>query len=158
MLTIRKALPTDYESLTQLLFEFDKDTKEFVSEKLLPYETYADPKLTIQETVKTYINDSQYLIFIAEEDGKSLGYICGEIQVKKYRMVQYVGYIIGWFVKKEKRKNNIGKKLFDEMVKKFKEHGCTYIHLDTFSGNKPAINIYHKLGFEDRLLGLVKQI
>lgn len=158
-MVIRRLEQTDKVQLSKLLREFYVDhKKQAFSEKLQSYEEYKDTNAVIEKTTSDYISDPKYIIFVAEENGELVGYICGEIKEKPHKKLDTEGYIQDWFVSEHHRDKHVGKELFDSLVNEFKAQNCTHLALDTFTENKKAIDMYHKLGFEDRLLTFIKRI
>jgi len=46
----------------------------------------------------------------------------------------------------------------DKMEAYFKNSGCEYVYLDVFWPNTWAIDFYRKLGYQDRMLTMIKPI
>lgn len=155
---IRKVNGKDEQQLQMLLTEFDKYTNAYLSGDLLPFEEYKGTKKIIEEEVVKYLSDKSYVVFVAEENERLLGYICGQIKDKPSRSFDREGYVQGWFVSEPYRNKHVGKQLFDTIINEFRKRSCTHVGLDTFVDNKQAIAIYHSLGFHNRLLNLIKEI
>ncbi len=158
-MTIRRLEQTDKDQLAKLLREFYVDHKRRTfSQKLQSYEEYKDTNTVIEKTASDYLSNPKYIIFVAQNNNELLGYICGEIKEKPHKKLDKEGYIQDWFVSEQYRAKDIGKALFDALVNELKNRNCTHLVLDTFTENKKAIDIYHAMGFEDRLLTLIKKI
>ena len=84
--------------------------------------------------------DNVYLV--AEEEGKILGY-CGLWGTADE------GQITNVAVKKEFRKKAIGFSMIKILMEYGKDIGLNAFTLEVRVSNKAAINLYHKLGFED---------
>lgn len=98
-------------------------------------------------------NDFKYFIlkqgiFIAEVDGIPVGYICGEIDIKKPWLKENIASLTNLFVKKEFRKRNIGTYLLDYFKEYVQNKGLNKIELNTLSNNVSAIDFYEHYGFE----------
>jgi ribosomal protein S18 acetylase RimI-like enzyme len=95
--------------------------------------------------------------FIAEERGEIIGYSGGEIEkalgfVKSKRL----GHMFNLYVKPEYRKKGIGKKLIKEVLAWFKKNKVKELKILVYPHNKPAHEIYKKLGFKDYIIELRK--
>ncbi len=94
--------------------------------------------------------------YTAKEE-EIIGFIHGKIQNHPLTTPKRVGFVTSFFIKPEYRKKGIGKELYSEMEKWFKEKECAAIELDISEGN-PAIEFYRLEGFENYLIKMVKKI
>lgn len=158
-MNIRRATHEDKDFLVQLLNEFNNyyyEEKVF-SVEFLPFWEYKDKQAIFTETVEQWLKP-EYLFFVAEADDKLVGYICGEVRERKPRVLDREGYINDWFVKKEWRNQGVGMSLYQILVDEFKKQGCNRLGLYTNVRNQKTIELYHKLGFIDESLTLVKKV
>ncbi|MBI2051564.1 GNAT family N-acetyltransferase [Candidatus Roizmanbacteria bacterium] len=155
---IRRADLNDKNQLKYLLQGFYLDDKKRFSKQLQKWEKYKNDQDVIEATSTNYLNDQKYIVYVAEKDNNLIGYIVGEVKDKPHKVYDKEGYVQDWFVQEEYREQNIGKLLFDILIKEFKRLNCTHIALDSFVENKRAIDIYHKMGFKNRLLVLRKEM
>ncbi|OGD84223.1 hypothetical protein A2165_03615 [Candidatus Curtissbacteria bacterium RBG_13_40_7] len=155
---IRKVLPRDKKELSKLLHTFHNFTQKNLSKKQANFRDFKNAKTSCEELAQKYIFNSNYLIYIAEENSHLKGLITGKIKEKKERIYDKAGYIEKWFVKEEHQNQGIGKKLFDELIKDFKQANCTHLELDAHIENEKALKIYERLGFTKRLITLFKVI
>ena len=155
---IRKVSLEDKEQLKKLLHGFHIDDKKRFSSKLRSWEKYKSDEDVIENTTNEYLSDGKFIVYVADDKGKLVGYICGEIKEKPHKMNDKEGYVQDWFVELEYRHKNVGRMLFDALVGEFKKLKCTHMALDSFIENKHAIDTYHKMGFEDKLLVMRKDI
>jgi ribosomal protein S18 acetylase RimI-like enzyme len=93
-----------------------------------------------------------------EEEGEIIGYIVGQIRDRNPRVMDKEGYINDWFVKKKWRSKGVGMTLYNTLLKEFKSQACNRLGLYTNIRNKKTIDFYHKLGFIDESLTMVKKI
>lgn len=157
-MNIRKITKFDKSNLVTLMSEFDEQTQEIVPRSMQDAERQQDPFKAIEETANLYLTDSKFIIFVAEENSKLVGFICGFIKERNYKKINKMGFVEDWFVNKEYRSQRIGKQLFDSLIVDFKKQQCKLLSLETFAFNNKAIEIYHHMGFQDRLLTLIKEI
>jgi len=157
---IRKIKQTDESQLLALIYKFyiEYNRQKLFSKELLELEAYKNIEKVMRNTAKRYIHNKKYLVFVAEKDKKLTGYICGQIKSRPNKIFNKEGYIEDWFVDETYRNQKIGKSLFNILVNKFKKKNCTHIATDAYFINKYAINIYHKLGFMNYDLKLIKKI
>lgn len=101
-------------------------------------ETFSDPwsKASFLETLSD--ENNHYLVVII--DGSVAGYcgycgVCGE------------GYIYNVAVKSTFRRQGIGQRMLEELIKQAESRGITSLTLEVRKSNYPAINLYKKLGF-----------
>lgn len=75
----------------------------------------------------------------------------GEIQDKYYykEKIAYIGHLC---VNKNYRNNGIAQKLFDEFVKLVKNKDASFVKLNAFPKNNPAIQFYLKNEFSEYLV------
>lgn len=100
-----------------------------------------------REDLKYFILEQ--IIFIAEVDDIPVGYICGEIDVKKPWYKENVAILTNLFVKEKYRRKNIGKYLLNYFIESVKEHKLDKIEVSTRYNNDIAFNFYEKNGFKN---------
>ncbi len=83
----------------------------------------------------------QYFL-VAEENGKVVGYISGVARISK------IGHIVSIAVDPDYRRRGIGNLLIEALLKKFKNDKMKKVRLEVRVSNKPAINLYVKIGFK----------
>lgn len=149
---IRKAKKEDLQEIKNLryaLAKFEKKLGHNIVEPEWPYTEVGEKDLN-------YFLNEQY-IYVAEEDGKIVGFITGEIFKKKVWYTVQLGSINNLYIIEKYRNNGIGKKLMQTMINALKEKGITNIELNTFSSNVDAIKFYEKLGFKKANLQMLYQ-
>jgi len=156
---IRLASTRDMTEMIKLLKEFTIDRpKQTLSEKQHRIRAYKEQDKMLRETAVKYTSQLKYTVFVAEENGKLIGYIAGEIVNRKYKVYNKEGYVINWFVEEARQGQGTGRKLFDKLIESFKKAGCTHIGLDTHVKNEKAIVIYEHMGFTKRLVTFFKAL
>jgi len=159
-MNIRKAKHEDKKQLIKLMDEFNDYYYEnnIFSPEFKPFWEYKDKIAIFTETVEEWLTDKKHYMFVSEERKHLLGYICGHVQNRAPRVLDKEGYIDDWFVRKNWRSKGLGRALFDALVKEFKKEHCNRLGLLTKVGNKHAIDFYHKLGFIDESLTMVRKL
>ena len=117
----------------------------------------------LKNTLKL-VRENNGKIYIAEDDGKPIGYIFGFVCDKQSEenLLEVVPSLIGQiedvYVEPEYRGKNIGKLLFNKMEQYLKEKGCDSIWLEVFASNTTAHAAYLKMGYTDREIGMLKKV
>jgi ribosomal protein S18 acetylase RimI-like enzyme len=157
---IRPAVLADKDSIVLLMDEFNTYyyQEHILSEEFQSFWEYKDKKKTFEKAAEMWLSDPKYIFFVAEENGKIVGYICGFAKERDPRVLDREGYIDDWFVSGDVRGNGVGRQLYEALLEKFKEKGCNRLGLLTNIGNKKAIDFYHRLGFIDESLTMVKKL
>ena len=108
----------------------------------------------IQAAYKNYIShihktkdDSLKIFLAADTNNKVTGFIIGSVSIDLDFVRGHVGKIEDWYVIKEHRGAGIGKKLYNDLEKWFKEKGCDQVVSDTWEGNELSINAHKQSGF-----------
>ncbi|HEX7042908.1 MAG TPA: GNAT family N-acetyltransferase [Patescibacteria group bacterium] len=157
---IRRATIEDKEEIVRLMDEFNNYYYEenIFSEDFIPFWEYKDKMATFEEAADEWLSHSKFIMYAAFENGKMVGYICGEVKDRKVRVMDKEGYINDWFVSKNFRNKGVGMALYKRLVEDFKNAGCNRLGLLSNVNNKNTIAFYHKLGFIDDSVNMVKKI
>lgn len=140
---IRRAKKEDMKDIQDLRYLLAKYEKDLGLNIAVPEWGYTE----VGEKDFNYFLNQQY-IYVAEEDGKIVGFITGEVLKKKAWYNVQLGTVNNIFVLEEYRDKGIGKELMKTMMKTLKKDGITNIELYTYANNSKAIKFYEKLGFE----------
>ena len=102
-------------------------------------------------------------IFLAVEDDKVVGLICGYVvEYDEYDKCDYVcpktGHIEELIVSKYMRVGGLGTKLLKTLEDYFKSIGCEYCHIDVFEPNEMGKNFYNKHNYTTRMRSLSKKL
>jgi len=162
-MTIRKLSKDDKKELTSLVEEFYKKFYRegiFADSAILDFSFVGSTNLdeVIERDVKEMFEDPLYIVFVAEEKNKLVGYISGKIIDKPGRKFNKEGFIDAWYVKDGYRRKHVGSQLYESLVEEFKKNKCDYLSVEAFSNNKDVIDLYHKLGFQDIDVKLRKRL
>jgi len=153
--TIRKATIKDFEQLIRIKFLSKKEELKY-SKTLKPL---SKTKKHYTRYLKADFGSDHRIIFVAVEKNKIIGMIVGKfykgLPISKYPKK---GYISNLYIDKTHRRKGIGKKLILRILKWFKENNVPHISLEIHVNNKAAQTIYHKLGFEDYTIKMVRKV
>lgn len=155
---IRKACSGDKPELIKQFVEFDEYLSPLLSKEVIPLVYYKDKNKTFDEVVTEWLNSPDYILYVAEDDGKIVGHICGTVKTKKFRVKDKQGSIEEWFISEAYRHKGVGKKLYEALLAEFKTAQCTHIGLKVYADNKEVIDLYHRIGFLDLELNLIKEL
>jgi len=114
------------------------------------------------EMLDIYEHNETQLVLVAETDG---GKLVGFLEASIRPFVEdchsdHVGYLEGWFVKPEYRKQGIGRKLVAAAENWARQKGCTEMASDSEMGNNLSLQAHQNLGYEEtsRLVHLRKDL
>jgi GNAT superfamily N-acetyltransferase len=153
---IRPATIKDLKAIQELnLLLFKKEHREY--DKLL------DLNWTFGEVGTKYfkelIEEEDSCVFVAEDDGKIIGYLAGsETEAEDYRKLPKVAELDNMLVLKENRGSGIGRKLYDAFIEWCKSRDVKIVRIQATAQNKDAIEYYHKMGLKDYTLILEGKI
>ena len=101
-----------------------------------------------REMLESQLPDGQHVFFVAEEDGKILGYV-------GMMFVLDEGSIANVAVDPAARRRGIGRALIAELIWRAQALALSFVTLEVREHNEPAIRLYAGFGFEP--VGLRKQ-
>lgn len=152
-MNIRKVKIEDYEEVVKLYKELWDAEKIFDLNMKQEYKVSDKQKKIIQKRIKS----RKSIFLVAEENKKVVGLIDGYI-IEDSNYIEKVGYLDNLCVSKNNRKQGISTKLIEEFIKIMKRKNVSYLKLNAFENNTPAINLYKKLGFEEHSIYYTKKI
>ena len=111
-------------------------------------------KKTINE-IKEYMSIDKAFVFVAKIDDEIIGFIWCYPRTFYDESRIYINSLI---VQEKYRNQKIGQKLMEKVIEKGKELNCDAIDVSTAAFNDKALKFYHRLGFLDERVQLVKKI
>jgi aminoglycoside 6'-N-acetyltransferase I len=105
--------------------------------------------------------DTQFVLIAETPEGRIAGFL--EVSIRPFVEdchTDHVGYLEGWFVDPEFRRNGIGRELVREAEDWARRHGCTEMASDTEVGNEPSLTTHQAFGYEisSKLIHLRKDL
>ena len=102
-------------------------------------------------------------IWLAEDNGKAIGYIVGVIweqsEMNKLEIGPHtLGEVVDLYIDEGYRSQGLGTKMLSIMQAYFKEKGCDSMWISHFAPNEIAQVAYKKFGFVPRQIGMLKNI
>lgn len=145
----------DFDGLFKLKLESREEARRF-NKKLVPTDTVKD---RYELYLKKDLDSEWRAVFIAVEDGKIVGMVLGKIFRSMYiQGHERTGYISNLYVNKDFRRKEIAKKLTQALIDWFKSKDTVALTLEVYEENKLAKDFYHKLGFKDHSVKMVRDI
>jgi len=130
------------------------DIKDLVEVYLQGYKGLEEYSYTHSEDVQAYLNwlfrRDVAGIWVAEEDGKIVGFIASDGNWFSKREGKVVGAIHELVILPEYRNKGIGKALVQKAIEYFKSRGLDTAELWVGDKNTQALEFYKSLGFEER--------
>lgn len=114
------------------------------------------------EITGIYENSDTQLVLVAEsKEGKLIGFL--EASIRPFVedcQSEYVGYLEGWWIEPDYRRNGIGRKLVDKAELWAKSKGCVEMASDSEIGNDLSLKAHVRLGYQEtsRLVHLRKEL
>lgn len=136
---IREAKKADFEEYSRIKEEDYREYSKLIK-KNIKY-SKKDSNLEFQGILKS----KEDYLFFAEDKGKIIGFIHGEIEKNTSGKKADIESI---HVIKEYRKNGIASKLINNFIRIAKSKKCNYLTLKVNKKNTNAIKLYNKFGFE----------
>ncbi len=109
-----------------------------------------DGHINFKSFVTELIKSEEATIFVAIEDEKIIGYTIAKIDhYPPVYLLEKYGAIYDIFVALKHRKKGIGKKLWQESLKWFKNLGLERVELSIVPNNPESSSFWKKQGFKD---------
>ena len=152
-ISIRIATPHDWKIIQKFNNEVFEDNAKYDPFML---DNWAFSKFGIAYYQKI-TRDKVYSAFIAEVEGKPIGYLVSTKHIRTYRKLKIIE-IDNIGVTLKYRSKGIGKALVKHFIRWAKDHGFNAIFVNTYYANKRAINFYQSLGMKPIDMSLEMQI
>ncbi|MCS7277532.1 MAG: GNAT family N-acetyltransferase [Aquificaceae bacterium] len=132
----------------------ESDIKELVEVYLRGYSGLEEYSYTHPDDVQAYLNwlfrRDVAGIWVAEENGRIVGFVASDGNWFSKREGKVVGAIHELIVLPEYRNRGIGKVLVEKALEYFRSRGLDIAELWVGDENTRAIEFYKKLGFEEK--------
>ena len=138
MIVVRKAKKSDAKAVQKLHRELG--VHEHSLDKLVSPNHLCEP-------IKKIVGGN-VAVFVAEADGKIVGFVSGEIK-KTGSFTEKIGHYNDCYVTKRYRRKGISKKLTKAMLEWFKSKKIRYVELFVRSKNKTGIKTWKSFGFNE---------
>ncbi len=148
---IRRAERKDIPQITKLLYQVHK-----VHSDGRPDLFVAGAKKYTEEELEQLVEEDERPIFVADEDGKILGYAFCIYQTPKGNSMQPIRtlYIDDLCVDADTRGQGIGGKLYRHVLDIAEKTGCYNVTLNVWACNENALRFYEKCGLQVQKIGM----
>jgi ribosomal protein S18 acetylase RimI-like enzyme len=103
----------------------------------------------VDELLSLFYSDPELCLVAQDRKSKKIiGFAIGTILKRPYSPWAY-GYFLWAGVQKTKQKSGIGRRLYRELEKRFKDKGARIVIVDVESNNLAGIRFIKKLGFKE---------
>ena len=156
---IRRGIPADLKTvqhLNQELFKFEHD-----------HGFYSDDSFNLdwpfEEAGRKYFHEclsasAISVVFIAEVDDKSVGYLAAAYSDKAFRSTNPIAELENMYVDEVYRRQGLGSRLVDSFKEWAKDNDVARIRVGAFSANDQALGFYRKCGFNDLEIHLEQRL
>lgn len=142
---IRKAKPKDSEALIKMRNNLQSHTERSNPDV---WRLTDEGRSQIPAYIDETLANPDSIIFVAEEGGKTVGYIEGYINSRNTHLPTTVGHILLCYVEEPYRRRGIGLSLVKSMCIYFKEEKVEEVNLRYVIGNREAERFWTELGFK----------
>ena len=144
-LTIRRAASSDVERIVELRLLLQEHAEK--SNPLI-WRITEEGKNLLKQKVENELGNSNIEVLLAEAEGKTIGFVQGEVACRSDHTPRIVGQISLMYVVKQFRRKGVGKRLMKELRKFFSSSKAEDLTVRYIIGNKEAEGFWKKLGFE----------
>lgn len=154
-MNIRSAITDDLPAIKELwkeMMDFHRERDEYFSRSTEGHERFG-------EYVRRNIETPEWLVMVAIEDTKVIGFSMGTIE--SYPPVfqhTHHGFVADIVVNESFRSQGIGSQLFERMVPWFREQGVSRIEVAVASANEISQAFWTRMGFREYMKKMVLEI
>lgn len=102
-----------------------------------------------KEFLRKEMKSEKSLVQIALDGERVIGYSISDLQDIPGSKIGRCGYINHLHVDKDYRRQGIGEKMYEEIIKWFHEKGIKVVELQLTAKNEVACSFWRKLGYKD---------
>ena len=145
MIIVRKATPDDLTAITEIY-------NQAILRTTATFDT--EPKSLEEQKVWFSSHDHKYLVLVAEEDGKVIGW--ASLSKWSDRCAYSDTAEISLYVYEKNRGKGTGRKLLETIVLEGEKAGLHSIIARIAEGNQMSIHLHQSVGFEH--IGIMKEV
>ena len=113
------------------------------------YEHNLNPAFQVKENYSRQLGLEGHKAFVAEEDGRIVGFVYGFVYHIPGLFLQPVAIMDALYVEEKYRGLSIAGKLIAEFIRFAKEQKVETVELKVLSENSRALGLYEQLGFQE---------
>ena len=111
----------------------------------------------LEEEIEGWLSEPDILVFLAEENGKAVGYIRISVEpAPAYLDEKKIGIVDDVFILESSRRQGVAKLLYAKAEEWFFKKGVHSIELNVDCKNEKAVEFWKKHGFGERKLRMRK--
>ena len=148
-LTVRRAASSDVERIVELRLLSQEHAEK--SNPLI-WRITEEGKKFLKQKVESDLADSNIHVLLAEADGKTIGFVQGEVTRRSDHVPRSVGQVSLMYVVKQFRRKGVGRRLMKELCEFFSSNKAEDLTVRYVIGNKEAEGFWRKLGFESIIM------
>lgn len=153
--TIRQARLSDIDQLMLLW----KEISDYHAALDPIFALAPDAAKYYRENLTRILNDENWCVLLADEDGVAVGFITGAVrEMPPVFVAKRTGHVSDALVIEHFRRRGIGEQLYRAMCEWFRERGVTIIELSVAASNPTAVPFWRKMGFGDYMLRMRAEI
>lgn len=117
-------------------------------------------EISEQKSISTYIDDPDCLVYVAECEGRIVGFITGHFceLVSVVSKSIFMGSVDELYVLEAFRNQSVAKQLMEKLEITFKEYGVKKVFVEVWDFNSVARQFYKQSGFSDQIHWLCKRV
>ncbi len=114
----------------------------------------------VRSHLGNYLVHPQALQFVAESEGKLVGFVAGELTTLQSPLQANVsvGSIDHWYVVPEQRDAGVGKALLERIESAFSDLGVKRVNVEVWNFNNNALERYLEMGYRAHIQVLEKKL
>lgn len=157
IMIIRKLNQTDKNQLLILMDEFwmKNQRGELLTGELKEIAALKDPQSQMKIELEQYFDWDTY---VADEEGKLLGFVAGRVIIEEDRILDKVGIIEELFVTENARGMKLGIQLMEKILEILAEKNCEVYRTSAYINNTVALSLYRRFGFIDEAIELSRKV
>lgn len=140
---VRRPLERDVEELSGLILRFYRFNEEFDP----VYSVAEDAEEVARRLAEEYVKRSDLVVFVADFEGRVVGYVKGEVRETPMLNVKRLGVLSELYVLPTHRNMGIATKLIEEAASHLSGRGVWYLAVEFPTINYVAERFYRRMGF-----------
>lgn len=155
--TIRRAVPSDYEAICELADLMDQPQREALPER---FRKPAGP-VRLRDRTEKLMHDPDTFLAVAELDGRVVGVTnCGLLRMDDFPQKHPLTSLLvrGIVVRPELRRKGIAGALVGKAMEWAREQGATEVQANVYDFNQPAAAFFASLGLAPLSQRLVRRL
>lgn len=142
---LRRMKTADWLGVKKLSEEFREYNLKLVK-KFDDSHTFFEIPFAKRDFLKILRRKDKYYVLVLDGD-KIIGFAYAQVSVCNFNKSKSIGYLSDIFITNKYRGKGIADIVWNELLKWFKLKKVSFLQLNVFINNEPAIKVYKKWGF-----------